>query len=64
MKLLKVNRNDGLAANAHGLVRDEKGNFWFDVNPGRRSLGKLDPKTEKITVYQTPPSMSPLGGRQ
>ena len=30
--------------------------FWFDVNPGRRSLGKLDPKTEKIDVYMTPPT--------
>jgi streptogramin lyase len=62
VKLLKVNRNDGLAANAHGLVRDQKGIFWFDVNPGRRSLGRLDPKTEKIDVYMTPPNMSPLGG--
>ena len=55
-------RNDGLAANAHGLTRDQQGNFWFDVNPGRRSLGKLDPKTEKIDRLQTPPNMSPLGG--
>ena len=39
-----------------------QGNLWFDVDPGRRSLGKLDPKTEKITVYQTPDNMSPLGG--
>jgi streptogramin lyase len=56
------NPNDGLAANAHGLVRDQQGIFWFDVNPGRRSLGRLDPKTEKIDVYMTPPNMSPLGG--
>jgi len=62
VKLLKVNRNDGLAANAHGLVRDQQGIFWFDVNPGRRSLGRLDPKAEKIDVYMTPPNMSPLGG--
>ena len=54
MKFLKVDRNDGLAAIAHGLTRDGDGNFWFDVNPGRRSLGKLDAKTEKISVYQTP----------
>src|SRR5213080_4965121 len=44
VKYLKVNRADGLAANAHGITRDADGNFWFDVNPGRRSLGKLDPK--------------------
>jgi len=61
-KPLKVNRNDGRAANAHGLTRDAEGNLWFDIDPGRRSLGKLDPKTEKITVYQTPQNMSPLGG--
>ncbi len=53
VKFLKVNRADGLAANAHGITRDAEGNFWFDVNP---------PKTEKITVYQTPQNMSPLGG--
>jgi streptogramin lyase len=62
VKYLKVNNTAGNAATAHGLTRDAEGNFWFDVNPGRRSLGKLDIKTEKITVYQTPQNMSPLGG--
>jgi streptogramin lyase len=62
VKYLKVNNTQGNAATAHGLTRDADGNFWFDVNPGRRSLGKLDVKTEKITVYQTPQNMSPLGG--
>jgi virginiamycin B lyase len=58
----KVDGPNGHAATAHGLTRDGDGNFWFDVNPGRRSLGKLDTKTGKITVYQTPNTMSPLGG--
>jgi streptogramin lyase len=62
VKYLKVDRPDGRAANAHGLVRDGNGDFWFDVNTGRRGLGKLETKTEKITVYQTPNTMSPLGG--
>jgi len=62
VKYLKVTASNGNAANAHGITRDSEGNFWFDVNPGRRSLGKLDVKTEKITVYQTPQNMSPLGG--
>ena len=62
VKYLKVNNTQGNAATAHGLVRDGEGNFWFDINPGRRSLGKLEVKTEKITVYQTPQTMSPLGG--
>jgi streptogramin lyase len=62
VKYLKVNNTQGNAATAHGLTRDAEGNFWFDVNPGRRSLGKLDVKAERITVYQTPQNMSPLGG--
>jgi virginiamycin B lyase len=62
VKHFRVNRNDGRAANAHGLTRDNEGNFWFDVDTGRRGLGKMDPKTEKITVYQSPNNMSPTGG--
>jgi streptogramin lyase len=62
VKWIKVDAVNGRAAGAHGLVRDGDGNFWFDVNPGRRSLGKLDAKTDKISVYQTPSNMSPLGG--
>ena len=59
---LKVNASNGEAATAHGLTRDAQGNFWFDVNPGRRSLGKLDTASQKITVYETPATMTPLGG--
>jgi virginiamycin B lyase len=62
VKHFRVNRNDGRAANTHGLTRDNEGNFWFDVDTGRRGLGKMDTKTEKITVYQSPNNMSPLGG--
>jgi streptogramin lyase len=53
---------NGLAATAHGLARDRAGNLWFDINPGRRALGKLDTATEKITIYQTPADMAPVGG--
>lgn len=59
---LKVTASNGTAATSHGLVRDAHGNFWFDVNPGRRSLGKLDTAAQQITVYETPATMSPLGG--
>ena len=59
---LKVDGTSGNAATAHGLTRDAKGNFWFDVNPGRRSLGTLDTASQKITVYETPATMTPLGG--
>jgi streptogramin lyase len=59
---LKVTASNGEAATSHGLVRDAKGDFWFDINPGRRSLGHLDTASQKITVYETPASMSPVGG--
>ena len=62
VKFIKADAANGIAANAHGLVRDNDGNFWFDVNPGRRALGKLDVKTDVISIYQTPSAMSPLGG--
>jgi streptogramin lyase len=62
VKYLKADAKNGLAATTHGLARDRAGNFWFDINPGRRALGKLDTATEKITIYQTPESMSPVGG--
>src|SRR3989454_10445986 len=59
---LKVTASNGEAATSHGLVRDAKGDVWFDINPGRRSLGHLDTASQKITVYETPASMSPVGG--
>ena len=62
VKYLKADAANGLAATAHGLARDRAGNLWFDINPGRRALGKLDTATEKITIYQTPTCMSPVGG--
>lgn len=62
VRYIKTVNASGNAATAHGLVRDNDGNFWFDINTGRRGLGKLDVKTDAITVYQTPPDMSPLGG--
>src|SRR5256886_7762984 len=62
VKYLKADAKNGLAATTHGLARDRAGNLWFDINPGRRALGKLDTATEKITIYQTPESMAPVGG--
>src|SRR5258708_2575365 len=59
VKYLKADAKNGLAATTHGLARDRAGNLWFDINPGRRALGKLDTATEKITIYQTPERMAP-----
>lgn len=62
VSFIKAEAKNGLAAGSHGLARDQDGNLWFDANPGRRGLGKLDVKTNKITIYQTPATMAPIGG--
>ncbi|HEY6259380.1 MAG TPA: carboxypeptidase regulatory-like domain-containing protein [Xanthobacteraceae bacterium] len=62
VKMLKVNGQNGMAANTHGMTRDPNGIIWFNVNPGKGSLGRLDPKTEQIQVFQPPNGVSPTGG--
>jgi streptogramin lyase len=62
VEMLKVNGQNGLAANTHGMTRDPNGIIWFNVNPGKGSLGRLDPKTKQIQVFQPPSGMSPTGG--
>jgi streptogramin lyase len=61
-KPFKVAAANGLAAPTHGMTRDPNGVLWFNVNPGKGGLGRLDPKTEKIEVYLPPDGMSPTGG--
>jgi streptogramin lyase len=60
----KLERTDGSgrAAGAHGIARDGDGNLWIDVNPGRRSLAKIDPKGRGMQVFPTQDPMAPLGG--
>ena len=62
VKPVKVNGQNGLAAPTHGLTRDPNGILWFNINPGKGGLGRLDPKTEKIQVYIPPQGMAPTGG--
>jgi len=62
VKLLKVAAPNGLAAQAHGMVRAPDGIIWFNANNGRGGLGRLDPKTERIDIYMPPANMSPTGG--
>ena len=61
-KVLKLDAASGFAAPAHGMTRDPQGILWFNCNPGRGSLCRLDPKTEAIKVYVPPPNLSPTGG--
>ncbi len=56
----------GIAAGTHGITRDENGIMWFNVRSnvlrGRGGLAKIDPKTEKITLYIPPAPMSGTAG--
>jgi virginiamycin B lyase len=62
VKFLMVPKAGGLAANTHGLTRDADGNLWFNITTTKGGLAKVDPKTEKISVYMPPQGMSPTGG--
>jgi streptogramin lyase len=62
VKLVKIPGRGELAAQAHGMTRAPEGAIWFNVNPGRGGLARLDPKTGKIDVYTPPEGMSPTGG--
>src|SRR5260221_9821054 len=44
------------------MTRTPDGILWFNVNPGKGGLGRLDPKTEKIDVFIPPEGMSGTGG--
>ena len=61
-KPLKVAASNGLAAPSHGITRDPNGTIWFNVNPSKGGLGKLDTKTDKIEVFIPPEGMAPTGG--
>ena len=58
VKWFKVDGLKGLAANGHGITRDQQGNIWFHVSPGVEGgpgrLVKMDPATEKMEVYSPP----------
>jgi streptogramin lyase len=61
-KALKVHAANGLAAPAHGMTRDPNGTIWFNVNPSKGGLAKLNTKTDKIEVFLPPEGMAPTGG--
>src|SRR5262249_44996215 len=62
VKPFKIAAANGFAAPTHGLTRDPNGILWFNINPGKGGLGRLDPRTEKISVYIPPQGMAPTGG--
>ena len=62
VKFFKVERQNGFAANAHGLIRDGNGKIWFNVWMPRGGIASIDPKTEKIDVFLPPPGITPIDG--
>ena len=62
VKLFKIAGPNGLAAQTHGMTRDPHGILWFNINNGRGGLGRVDPATQKITVYLPPVGMTQTGG--
>ena len=56
----------GVAAGTHGITRDEHGMLWFNTRSnvlrGQGGLAKVDPKTEKISLYIPPKPMSGTAG--
>jgi len=62
LKMFKVPGLHGMAANGHGLVRDQQGILWFNmsagVEGGQGRLAKIDPATEKIEVFTVPGGMT------
>ncbi len=66
VKHFKLDDQKGIATGTHGITRDENGNLWFNtrshVARAHGGLGRIDPKTEKITVYLPPPPMSGTAG--
>ncbi|HMJ63592.1 MAG TPA: carboxypeptidase regulatory-like domain-containing protein, partial [Bryobacteraceae bacterium] len=66
VKNFKLDDQRGIASGTHGITRDENGILWFNVRSNvqrsRGGLGRIDPKTEKITVYLPPEPMSGTAG--
>jgi len=66
VKNFKLEDQRGIATGTHGITRDENGALWFNtrsnVQRSRGGLARIDPKTEKITVYIPPEPMSGTAG--
>lgn len=64
---VKINEPGGFASATHGIIRDPSGTLWFNTRPSstggnRPGLARLDPKTQKITVYVSQPPMAVTEG--
>ena len=64
VKFFKLPGKGGLAAASHGMMRDPQGIIWADTRGSAAahgiggSMSRIDPVSEKIDVYTTPPDMA------
>jgi streptogramin lyase len=66
VKHFKLDDQRTIAAGTHGITRDENGVMWFNlrshVSRAHGTLGRIDPKDEKITVYVPPKETTGTAG--
>ncbi len=66
VKHFKLEDQRTIAAGTHGITRDENGVMWFNVRShvsrAHGTLGRVDPKDEKITVYVPPKETTGTAG--
>jgi carboxypeptidase family protein len=62
VKPFRIDAASGNAATVHGLIRDAAGVIWFNAWMPQGGLAKVDPKTEKVSVYMPPEGMSHIDG--
>jgi len=66
VKKFRLDDTRGFAAGSHGMARDENGMLWFNTrsNVARMhgGLGKIDPRSEQLSVYAPPETMSGTAG--
>ena len=64
VRFFKLPGKGSLAAASHGMTRDQKGIIWADTRGSAvaqgigGSMSRIDPTSEKIEVYTTPPNMA------
>jgi len=66
VKHFKIDDQRTIAAGTHGITRDENGVMWFNVRSnvarGHGTLGRVDPRDDKLTQYVPPRSTTGTAG--
>jgi streptogramin lyase len=68
--MFKIPGGNGTALTTHQMIRDREGNIWMNISAGDEefgeagltSVGKVDPKTDKLEIYTVPKGFPGVGG--